>query len=202
MLIVGLTGGIGSGKSTVANAFAALSVNIIDADEIAHTLVQPNTAILAAISKQFGDDVLLADGSLNRAHLREIVFNDRAALTWLESHLHPLIQATINQRIQQLNSHYCLVVIPLLIEKKALQATVDRILIIDCPEALQIKRAKIRDGCNEQMIKAIMQQQASRAERLAQADDIIENNTDLASLEQAVLSQHQRYLQLAESKLA
>lgn len=194
MLRVGLTGGIGCGKSVVAEMFRELGTPIIDADEIAHQLVLPGSPVLATIVKQFGETFLAADGSLDRKKLAQQVFSDPEQKKILEALIHPAVRDTIRQ---QLDNHqqasYVIVAIPLLLETGYTQL-IDRILVVDCEEAQQIERVRQRDGRDEQQISHIMQQQISRSERLQQADDVLKNNSDLATLAQQVARLHERYL--------
>lgn len=194
--IVGLTGGIGCGKTTVTNLFANLGVQHVDADVIARNLVQPGTKCLAAITAKFGQSILQADGSLNRAALRQLVFTDSAAKAWLEQLLHPAIRQQLLTELASCNSAYALLVAPLLLENN-LQPYCQRILVIDLPESLQISRTLARDQVSEQQVAAIMAAQLPRQQRLAQANDIIHNHSNLEALVPQVQALHQRYLQLA-----
>jgi len=197
MLTIGLTGGIGSGKSTVATLFAALGVPIIDTDEIARDVVQPGTAALAKIVDHFGADILLANGQLNRQALAQKIFQDASAKTWLEALLHPIILEQANDAKHKAQFPYCIQVIPLLIETLP-NPNIDRILVVDAPPSLQIKRALARDPQRTSAeIQAIMNTQATREARLAAADDVIINDDDLTQLQTAVNNLHQKYLQLA-----
>ncbi|GAB4392758.1 MAG: dephospho-CoA kinase [Gammaproteobacteria bacterium] len=197
MLVVGLTGGIGSGKTTVSNYFSELGVTIIDTDIIARNLVQPNTPTLHKISQHFGKNILTANGSLNRQYLRQVIFNDVAAKQWLEQLLHPLIRQEVMLQIQQCSAHYCLVVIPLLCETGRQHYNyLDRVLLVDCDEALQKHRTQQRDNCSSELVQQIMASQVSRQQRLAIADDIIINDGDFGQLQQHVLKLHEKYLNL------
>ncbi|MCK4607952.1 MAG: dephospho-CoA kinase [Gammaproteobacteria bacterium] len=196
VLIIGLTGGIGSGKSTVANYFAGLGITIIDADKIAHELTQPNSAALAKIVKHFGAEVLADNGALNRAYLRQLIFQDNKAKEWLEKLLHPLIYKIIKQQAAKASSAYCILVVPLLLETKH-ESWVDRILVADAPEELQIKRAIERDNISITTAKSMLKAQLPRAKRLAAADDIIENSGSLDHLKRQVITLHQKYLKRA-----
>jgi len=195
MLKIGLTGGIGSGKSTVAKLFQQLGIPVIDADLIAHQLVRPGQPALGALVTEFGPAILTSKGELDRSRLRELIFHDHTAKTRLESILHPAVFAEMHRRATGLQTPYCILAIPLLIETNA-QSMVDRILVIDCPERLQIERVKRRDGLDESLIKRILASQASRQERLAHAHDIIVNEGDLAMLERQVKDLHLYYLKL------
>lgn len=193
---IGLTGGIGSGKTTVAQLFSALRVPIIDADEIARHLTSDDLNVLAAIAAHFGPNILNPQGQLDRHRLREVIFQNLQEKHWLEAILHPLIFQEIKLKIAQLNAPYVIVVIPLLAETQSL-SLVQRVLVVDSPEDLQIKRVTQRDGANAEMIARIIEQQASRSERLKLADDVISNDGSLTALQEAVQHLHQQYLQLA-----
>jgi dephospho-CoA kinase len=197
MYKVGLTGGIGCGKTTVSNLFKQLSVPIIDADEIAHALVNPAGIALTQISQQFGQTYILADGNLNRSKLRETVFNDTEKKSQLENIMHPLIYEEIEQQLSELSAPYAILSIPLLLETK-MQAFVDHILVIDCPMEVQINRVKLRDQLSAAQITAIIHSQVSRSERLAQADSIIDNTQDLLKLNQQVKHLHEQFLKQAQ----
>jgi len=196
MLRVGLTGGIGCGKSVVAGMFHELGIRIIDADDIAHHLVDPGGPVLAAIVARFGESFLNADGSLDRKKLGQHVFADPAQKKILESLVHPAVRAEIRQQLEACRDEaYVVVAIPLLLET-GYTPLIDRVLVVDCEQAQQVERVVQRDGRDRQQIEDIMQQQVSRSERLRQADDVLENNSDLASLQQQVTQLHQKYLSL------
>jgi dephospho-CoA kinase len=198
MYVVGLTGGIGSGKSTVADVFASLGVPVIDTDVISRELTAPGGAALEAIRVAFGESVMQADGALDRAALRRRVFVDEAARHQLEAILHPLIRQRVEQILSQLAAaRYAVLVVPLLVETGAYRDVLQRILVVDCPEATQIARVMARSGLARDEVLAILAAQATRAERLAVADDVILNTTSQADLRSAAASLHQRYLQLA-----
>ena len=199
MLVIGLTGGIGSGKSTVANLFAEIGVTVIDADVIARELVEPGMPALVAIEDEFGPNILDDDGRLDRQHLRQIIFSNPVARRRLEAILHPLIRAEMNNRLTTVTGPYCIVVIPLLFEVGQTDM-MDRILVVDCPEQLQIERIKTRDNMPEEQIRAIIRSQATRDERLDQADDIIVNDSGQDRLKQRVVELHRKYLELAASQ--
>ncbi len=197
MLVVGLTGGIGSGKSAVSQLFEEHGVPVIDADHVAREVVEPGSPALDEIVRQFGDDVLLHDGRLDRANLRHKIFNDQQARKKLETILHPRIRQRMRDRLQSIGAPYAIFVVPLLIETGQHQ-DVDRVLVVDCPEALQMERVKKRDSASASQITAIMASQVSREQRLAEADDIIENRGSLEELNASVSSLHQQYLELSQ----
>lgn len=201
--VVGLTGGIGSGKSTVAECFEKLGVPIIDADIVAREVVMPNSWGLTQICDYFGRDILTTSGELNRAKLRQIVFADADKKAWLNNLLHPLIREEMLKQLSEQNADYVLWVVPLLIENK-LFSYCDRILVIDIDPEIQLERVLARDNSNIETVKSIIQSQVARQTRLSYADDIIENNLPLteglAKIEQQVLELHQHYLHLAKEK--
>lgn len=178
---VGLTGGIASGKTTVSNAFAKLGVSIIDADVIARQLVAPGLAAYQQIKEQFSAEVISADGQINRAWLREKIFSDAEAKRALEAILHPKIRAQMLQEITQLDAAYCIVSIPLLVESQMLDL-LDRVLVIDVAESEQIARLTQRDQITTKQAQQILANQCSRAERLAIADDVIDNSGSMTDL--------------------
>lgn len=196
LFTVALTGGIGSGKSTVANAFAALGVEIIDADVIAREVVEPGTPALQAIVKRHGESILTAEGTLYRARLREIIFQQPQEKNWLNQLLHPLINARTQQLRAQASSSYILWVVPLLIENN-LQRQADRVLVVDVDEAVQLQRTRQRDGVSLSQAQRILAAQVSREQRLACADDIIDNSGTPEQVLPRVAELHQRYLRLA-----
>lgn len=196
MLKVGLTGGIGCGKSTVAQYFAALAVPIIDADHIAHQLVETGQPALKTIQQTFGNKVINPDGSLNRAELRECIFFDPEKKHRLEAIMHPLIYDTITVAIEKLSAPYCIICIPLLFETNH-SDFVDRILVIDCPIETQIKRVRQRDQLAIKVIQAIIDSQVSRAFRTAHADDVIDNSDAEDRLAEQVKKLHNSYLSLS-----
>jgi len=199
MFVVGLTGGIGSGKSTVADCFAAQGVPVIDTDVIARELTAPGGTALEAIRAAFGDTVMQADGRLDRAALRRHVFADTPARRQLEAILHPLIRQRVEQTLAILTAPYVVIVIPLLVESGGYRDLLDRVLVVDCPEDLQVARVVARSGLGRDEVTAILAAQASRVERLAVADDVIRNTASPEALcaEAAIL--HQRYRALAAS---
>ena len=196
LFTVALTGGIGSGKSTVANAFAALGVEIIDTDVIAREVVEPGTPALQAIVKRHGESILTAEGTLYRARLREIIFQQPQEKNWLNQLLHPLINARTQQLRAQASSSYVLWVVPLLIENN-LQRQADRVLVVDVDEAVQLQRTRQRDGVSLSQAQRILAAQVSREQRLACADDIIDNSGTPEQVLPRVAELHQRYLRLA-----
>jgi len=193
MLRIGLTGGIGSGKSTVAALFARHGAPVIDTDVIARELVEPGQPALKEIVDRFGPEMLDPNGRLNRSRLGERVFSDASERLALESILHPSIRATVAERLGNLDAPYCIVVIPLLVETGAMTTMVDRVLVVDTPEEQQIARVAARDHLTDARIRAILKVQATREERLAKADDVIVNDRDIGSLEAAVANLNDRY---------
>ncbi len=195
MLLIGMTGGIGAGKTTVAGYFREIGVPVIDADELAHQLVMPGAEPLNDIIRTFGPDILNQQGELDRARLREIVFSDPQKRHLLENILHPRILDEMNKQAARLSTPYCILSIPLLIETDN-TSLVDRILVIDLPEEVQRRRAMERDNLSARAFEAIVLAQTSRETRLAVADDIITNDNNLATLHQQVMDLHQKYLAL------
>jgi dephospho-CoA kinase len=195
---VGLTGGIGSGKSTVASMFGELGVLVIDADQLAHELTAPGGAAIASIRDAFGPDYLDSQGALDRPRMRERVFADPAAKAALESILHPMIRAETEQRAARATTPYVILMIPLLVETGAPGARCDRVLVVDCPESMQIERVMARSGLARETVEAIMSAQVSRAERLRHADDVIDNGGPAEALRPQVRKLHVRYLALAK----
>ena len=193
---VGLTGGIASGKSTVARLFESLGIPVIDTDVLAREVVAPNEPLLQRIAARFGPTVLAPDGSLDRAALRAIVFADAAARMDLEQMTHPEIRARLEARSAVLGGPYQLLVIPLLVETAG-HTQVDRVLVVDCSEALQIRRLQARDGATLEQARQILHAQATREARLALANDVIVNEGDLAAVRDRVASLHQTYVKLA-----
>jgi dephospho-CoA kinase len=196
-LIIGLTGGIGSGKTSAADLFKELDIEIIDTDQIAHELTQSAGAAIDTIRVAFGDNFIMEDGSLDRVAMRELVFSDNAAKQKLESILHPLIYQETVRRIPLIRSEYGILVIPLLLETRNYLGLIDRVLVIDCPESLQIARTVLRSRLSKQNVRAIMATQCSRNERLKQADDVIVNDLDKQHLQHQVQVLHEKYLVLA-----
>ena len=194
MFTVGLTGGIGSGKSTVADLFAAHGVPVIDTDVVAHELTAPGGAALGAIRAAFGADVMQADGTLDRAALRRRIFSDGDARRQLEAILHPRIRQIVAQKLATLTAPYALIVIPLLVETGGYSDVLNRVLVVDCPEDQQIARVMARSGLAQDEVEAILAAQAGRAARLASADDVILNTTAPEALRTQVATLHRRYL--------
>ena len=199
MLKIGLTGGIGSGKSTVAERLAALGAGVIDTDLIARELTEPGTPTLARIATEFGPQILAADGTLNRAALRQRVFLDPTARARLESILHPAIRARMLERTAALQTPYAVLAVPLLFETGQ-DSLMDRVLTVDCPEEIQIARVQQRNGLARDEIVRILASQIPRAERCARADDIVDNGGSLDALGPQIERLHRRYLQLAASR--
>jgi dephospho-CoA kinase len=200
MYVVAVTGGIGSGKTTIANQFAALGIDVVDADVIARDVVEPGAPALAAIAAYFGPDVIAPDGQLDRRSLRERVFSDTNAKAWLNALLHPLIRQEMLRQCAAARSPYCLLVVPLLVENK-LTGLANRVLVIDVDEATQIERTCRRDGVSAEQAKAIIAAQASRSERLAAADDVIDNhNGSQMAIKTRILALHETYLAFASQQ--
>jgi dephospho-CoA kinase len=194
--VVGLTGGIGSGKTAVSERFRALGIEVVDADVASREAVKPGEPALEEIRRHFGDDVIQADGTLDRAALRGKVFADAEERRWLERLLHPAINAWIRRALAAARSPYVILVSPLLFETEQRRYT-DRVLVVDVSEAVQIARTMARDDNDEAQVRAIMKAQTSRETRLAGADDVIVNDAGLDALERAVAELHRRYLALA-----
>ncbi len=199
MLKVGLTGGIGSGKSTVAKTLKAKGIQIIDADKIAREVVAPGESALLKITEYFGKEILLPDGSLNRSELKAKIFSDPTAKKRLEDILHPSIRQRILQRVDEaIDTPYVVADIPLLVENNY-PDYFDRVVVVDCTEAQQIARVKARDELPEAQIKSIMKSQATRENRLAAATDVIDNTGDLSSLNTQIEKLHETLLSLVQS---
>ncbi|NQX88056.1 MAG: dephospho-CoA kinase [Halioglobus sp.] len=196
MLVVGVTGGIGSGKSAVTERFAAHGITVIDADVIARDVVAPDRPALADIARHFGSGILLADGSLDRAALRQRVFADGSERLWLEQLTHPLIGKDIIEQINRSTSPYTILASPLLLETGQ-QALIDVAVVVDVPEAVQLQRTMQRDNNTADQVRRIMAAQMTRNDRLAKADYIIDNSGALDTLDTRVSSLHQTFLQRA-----
>lgn len=199
-LVIGLTGGIGCGKSVVAELFAEQGISIIDTDQIARQLTATGEPALAAITGEFGIDFLLPDGELNRPRLRHLIFSSPEAKAKLEAILHPLIRNEVKRRLTLTQSPYVIVAVPLLLETGAYRDIAQRILVVDCSEAQQVERVTARNGLDEAEVRAIMAHQLSRQERLRQADDIVDNHGVRSALSTQVKQLHHRYLKLAASQ--
>lgn len=197
MLVVGLTGGIGSGKSSAADEFARLGAGVIDTDAIAHELTAPGGAAIDEIRRQFGPESVDASGAMDRHRMREKVFKDPALRKRLELILHPMIRAESTRRMGESRAPYVIHVVPLLIESPDYSRRVQRVLVVDCPESLQIERVRARSGLAAEQVTAIIKSQVSREKRLAAADDVIDNSGSLDALQQSVRKLHEKYLQLA-----
>jgi dephospho-CoA kinase len=198
--LVGLTGGIGSGKSTVADLFAAHGVTIVDTDAIAHALTAPGGAAIPAIHEAFGEAVITSDGALDRGAMREIVFADGEARRRLEAIMHPMIGHCCGLMIDEATGPYVVVVVPLLVESGRWRERVDRLLVVDCPVEVQIARVMQRSRLAREQVEAIVASQASREARLAAADDVLDNAGEAGALTPRVDALHQRYLALAKAR--
>lgn len=196
-LTIALTGGVAAGKTTVARCFEALGVHVHDADVAAREVIEPGTSGLHAVIAAFGNGVLDESGRLDRAAMRQRVFTDPAARAQLEAIIHPRVRHWLRERAQAEQGPYCLLAIPLLAENIEHYRWVDRVLLVDAPDSVQLARLTARDGIDETLARRMLDHQASRAERLALADDVIENNGDPSALDAAVAELHQRYLALA-----
>lgn len=196
-LVVGLTGGIGSGKSAAADAFAKLGATIVDTDAISHELTGPGGAAVAEIQRQFGKAFIDGSGAMNRKRMRDLVFSDAEEKQRLEALLHPLIRAESLRRIEQAAGPYVVHVVPLLVESPGYRERVARVLVVDCPEAIQIARVRQRSGLPEAEVRRIIASQIQRERRLAAADDVIDNSGPIAALQQQVQKLHEKYLALA-----
>lgn len=195
--VVGLTGGIGSGKSSVANLFVDKGAVLVDTDAIAHELTGPGGEAMPALQAAFGASVADASGALDRAAMRQRVFADPAARSRLEGILHPLIRQHSEARCRAAASPYVILAVPLLIESGDFRQRCQRIVVVDCPEVVQIERVMARNGLSEAEVRAIMAAQATRSQRLAAADDVVVNDADLSSLYPQVEALHQNYLRLS-----
>ncbi|HEX3914575.1 MAG TPA: dephospho-CoA kinase [Steroidobacteraceae bacterium] len=198
-LRIGLTGGIASGKSMVTQRFAELGVPVIDADVASRTVVEPGKPGLAQVLQRFGPQVLDAGGRLDRKALRSVIFNDSASRHALDAILHPLIRAEMERQAATAQGPYVVLAIPLLIEGGNANWRVDRVLVVDADETLQIQRLQMRDGTSDEQTRAILASQSSREARLAVADDVLSNTGTVAELRQAVDHLHAQYLQLSQS---
>lgn len=196
---VGLTGGIACGKSTVANLFAALGVAIVDTDLLAREVVAPGSRLLPQIAEHFGAEVLLKDGSLDRARLRERIFANPAERQWLEALTHPAIRELTDARCESATGRYVIVAIPLLVETQGAERF-DRVLVVDCDPEIQLARLQARDGATREQAARMLAAQVTREQRLAVADDVIANNGDIAALRDQVEKLHRTYSAAASAQ--
>jgi len=199
--IVGLTGGIGSGKTTVADLFVAYGAQLVDTDAIAHELTAPDGAAMPALIAEFGADIATGTGALDRVAMRRCVFSDPSARGRLEAILHPLIRTLSAVRCQAANSPYAVLAVPLLVESGSYRERCDRIVVVDCPESLQVDRVMARSGMAREEVLAIMAAQATRSQRLAVADDVVLNDEGHDKLVRQVAELHQKYLLLSAEKV-
>ena len=197
MLIIGLTGGIGSGKSVVSDKFNSLGITVVDADVASRTVVEAGQPALSEIESHFGPNILTKEGVLDRAQLREIIASDSEERIWLESVLHPRIGDQIAEELAESNSPYTVYVAPLLLETNS-QKMCSRVLVVDVPEEIQIQRTAKRDEVSEVQIEKIASAQMAREERLEKADDVLLNTGTIKELEEQVLKLHQQYLEMVE----
>lgn len=195
--VVGLTGGIGSGKSAVSQRFERRGIVIADADVAARVVVEPGRAALERIARRHGRGILKADGSLDRKALREVVFAKGEERLWLEALLHPLIGEELQRQLAEVNSPYAMLVTPLL-QETGQEKLVDRVLVVDAPEEVRVRRTLARDGGDEATVRSIIKAQMSSDQRLAMANDVIMNDSDFAHLDTEVERLHHRYIELAE----
>lgn len=199
MLIIGLTGGIGSGKTAASDYFASKGITVVDADVVSRLVVEPGQSALQQIKEHFGEHILDAQGRLDRAALRKIVFDAPEQRTWLEQLLHPLIAEEIQRQLEASQSAYTLLVSPILFESGQ-NLFCQRTLVVDAPESLQIARTTARDNTDEQGVKAIMKAQTQRETRLQKADDVLLNDGSLQDLHQKIDQLHEHYLELAKKE--
>jgi len=197
---VGLTGGIGCGKSQATEMFAELGADIVDTDAIAHELTGPGGRAMEELATAFGNQYVRENGSLDRDRMRELVFSDPTAKTRLEAIIHPMIRAESRRRVAEGTGPYVLLVVPLLLETGAYRDMVNRVLVVDCDEAHQLERTMARSRLTEDAVRRIMAAQLSRAQRLAQADDVLSNDADIPSLRTQVEALHERYLALSKKR--
>lgn len=195
--VVGLTGGIGSGKSTVADIFSELGAGVVDTDRIAHELTNPGGAAVDAIARRFGKRFLTSAGGMNRELMRTLIFSDPGAKSDLESILHPLIHTEYARHIAESTAPYVLLVVPLLFETGRPPGRFQRVLVVDCDEQTQVDRVVRRSGLHPDQVRTIMANQVSRAQRVTGADDLIRNDSDIAEVRAQILPLHQKYLELA-----
>jgi len=197
--VVGLTGGIGSGKSAAAEHFGRLGAAVVDTDAIAHELTRPDGAAIAELRRQFGEDAVGPDGAMDRAKMRSLAFRDPEAKARLERLLHPLIREESGRRIAAARAPYVVLVVPLLIESPGYRERVSRVAVVDCPPELQIERVRCRSGLSREEVQRILDAQAPREARLAAADDVIDNSGTLDALHKQVGLLHARYTHLAQA---
>ena len=198
--VVGLTGGIGSGKSAAAEEFGRLGATVVDTDAIAHELTRAGGAAIGQVRSLFGDDYVDAEGAMNRAKVRALVFRDPAARKKLEELLHPMIRSESERRIAAASGPYVIHVVPLLVESPAYRKRVARVLVVDCPESVQVERVRRRSSLSEVEARRIIGAQIKREDRLAAADDVIDNSGSLAALHKQVRELHARYLAQSRSR--
>ena len=196
MFKLGLTGGIGSGKTSVCKVFAEQGIDIIEADDVSREVVLPGSPCLGEIAAKFGRGFILEDGNLDRAKLRQRIFSSQDDKSWLESLLHPAIRARIIEKLDEASSDYCILSSPLFFETGQ-KPLVDRVLVVDVPKEVQLERASSRDNVNPSQIEAIIASQISREDRLSQADDIIDNSGDFDATRLAAIELHKRYIEFA-----
>jgi len=195
--VIGLTGGIGSGKSAVADQFASLGAAIVDTDVIAHGLTRPGGAAIPKVRELFGDSAISADGAMDRRRVRELVFSDSSAKKRLEGLLHPMIRTESQRQIAAAKAPYVVHVVPLLVESPDYKSRVQRVLVVDCEESVQVERVQRRNGLSADEVRRIIAAQAPRSTRLAAADDVIDNSGPLAAIEPQVRALHERYILLS-----
>jgi dephospho-CoA kinase len=196
-LVVGLTGGIGSGKSAAADEFVRLGAAVVDTDEIAHELTAPGGAAIPEVKRLFGGEFVDASGAMDRQRMRELVFADAEKKRQLEALLHPMIRAESERRIAATTGPYVVHVVPLLVESPGFRERYGRVLVVDCPEALQVARVRQRSGLADAEIRRVIASQIQRESRLAVADDVIDNSGPIAAMQQQVRQLHEKYLALA-----
>lgn len=196
---IGLTGGIGSGKSIVSDLFAELGVPVIDTDQLSRELVEQGSPLFNEITKHFGEEILLTSGDLNRKKLRQLIFSNADEKLWLEQLLHPAIRELLLNKLSSCSDAYAIIVVPLLFENKDNSFSfLNRTLVVDCPESIQLERASARDQSKLTEIKKIIDSQIPRPQRLSLADDIISNDSSLESLREDVLKLHEKYRRLSQ----
>ena len=197
MFVVGVTGGIGSGKSAATDILSQLGVTVVDADIVAREVVEPGEPALQAIKEYFGSEIIAPNGSLDRAALRKLIFSNNDNREWLEKLLHPIIRKSIIEQLNRSNGYYAVLASPLLLETDQYQL-VDHVVVIDAPEEIQLQRTMSRDNNNEEQVKAIINAQMARQERLDKAASVISNDSDLAHLDTEISTLHEQLIQLAK----